>query len=249
MMQASGNLLATALVAVSLLGCGGDDSAPGSATTTTGGGGSGGEGGGGGGASNLAPLAVDDSATTPANQPVMIYVLQNDKDPDGDMMFVKEVVQPANGVVTLATTSVTYTPDATFSGNETFSYTVSDVDGASDEANVTVTVKPLPTLIITSPMEGETVTGPDVPITFEVTGCSMASPTNDPEGCHVHKFLDMAAYKDADGMGFGHYTPVGFTISPVMPGNHEFTLMLILNDGSDAPWEPQIEDTVSFVVQ
>jgi hypothetical protein len=94
---------------------------------------------------NRAPLAVADVATTVGTTAVVINVLTNDSDPDGNALTIKAVTQPASGSVTITGTgkTVTYTPVAGTSSAapRTFSYTVSDGSGGTATANVTVTVK------------------------------------------------------------------------------------------------------------
>ncbi len=90
---------------------------------------------------NDAPNAVDDPASTPEDTAVTIPVLGNDTDPDvGQTLTITGVTQPANGVVTFTAGDVTYTPSANFSGVNTFTYTISDGNGGTDTATVTVIV-------------------------------------------------------------------------------------------------------------
>ncbi len=94
---------------------------------------------------NRAPAARDDSASTPAGQPVTIDVLANDSDPDGDALDVIAMTQPAHGSVSQGDGGkLTYTPDAGFEGTDRFSYTISDGQGGSASAQVTITVAPPP---------------------------------------------------------------------------------------------------------
>ena len=75
-----------------------------------------------------------------------ITVLANDTDPDtGDTRTITEVTQPTNGtvVITGGGTGVTYTPDANFTGTDTFTYTITDGAFATDTATVSVTVTPV----------------------------------------------------------------------------------------------------------
>ncbi len=90
---------------------------------------------------NQFPVAVADSITTPKNSPAVISVLSNDSDPNGDTLSIVEITQPTNGTVTLidSNTSVSYAPNQDFSGNDSFTYTVSD-GTATDTATVTVVV-------------------------------------------------------------------------------------------------------------
>ena len=90
---------------------------------------------------NDAPLAQDDTATTDFESDVTIPVLGNDTDVDGDTLSVTDVTDPANGSAVInADGTITYTPDAGFSGEDSFSYTVADGNGGTDTATVTVSV-------------------------------------------------------------------------------------------------------------
>ena len=89
---------------------------------------------------NDAPVAVDDADTTDEDTPVTIDVLGNDTDVDGDTLTISSVGTPSNGTATIQGGQIVYTPNANFSGTDTFTYTVTDPDGLTDTATVTVTV-------------------------------------------------------------------------------------------------------------
>ncbi|MCE8546801.1 tandem-95 repeat protein [Ruegeria pomeroyi] len=90
---------------------------------------------------NDAPVAVDDTVSVAEDGSVSIAVLGNDSDPDGDSLVVSGASDPANGsVVVNADNTLSYTPDANFTGTDSFVYTVSDGNGGADTATVTVTV-------------------------------------------------------------------------------------------------------------
>lgn len=90
---------------------------------------------------NDAPDAVDDNAGVNEDDSVDIPVLGNDVDPDGDDLSVDSVSDPADGTTEINTDgSVKYTPDADFCGQDSFTYTISDGNGGSDTATVTVNV-------------------------------------------------------------------------------------------------------------
>lgn len=77
--------------------------------------------------SNNPPVALDDMAETPLNTPVIIPVLDNDTDPDGDAVTPVWLSFPAYGVAGLnPDNTVTYTPDENFIGNDYFSYIICD---------------------------------------------------------------------------------------------------------------------------
>jgi hypothetical protein len=92
---------------------------------------------------NDAPVANDDSATTAEDTAVTIPVLTNDTDADGHSLNVSSVNQPANGSVVINPDyTLTYTPVAGFTGEDSFTYTVDDGNGGSASATVTITVNP-----------------------------------------------------------------------------------------------------------
>ena len=98
---------------------------------------------------NERPIALADSATTTSGQAVVINVLANDRDPDpGDIITLVSVTQPAHGATTAnpANGTVTYVPDAAFTGILTFTYTIRDGGGLTTNARVRVLVwKPVTT--------------------------------------------------------------------------------------------------------
>ena len=96
-----------------------------------------------------APVAGDDSLFAQAGTSTVLNVLANDADPDGDALTITAVTNPANGsVVVNANGTLTYTPAAGFTGTDTFSYTVSDGNGGTDAAQVSIVVDDLPTPIL-----------------------------------------------------------------------------------------------------
>jgi len=103
---------------------------------------------------NDGPAAADDVAATDEDTPVVIDVLANDSDIDGDVLSVVLVTQPAHGLAVNNGDSVTYTPEAGFNGTDSFSYTASDGNGGTDTATVSITV--------------EDTTGPEISISSTV---------------------------------------------------------------------------------
>jgi Ca2+-binding RTX toxin-like protein len=90
---------------------------------------------------NDAPVAGDDSASTDADAAVTVDVLANDSDVDGDPLSVTAATPGANGTTTVnADGTITYTPDAGFTGTDTFDYTVEDGNGGTTTGTVTVGV-------------------------------------------------------------------------------------------------------------
>ncbi|QUJ77526.1 tandem-95 repeat protein [Sulfitobacter albidus] len=91
----------------------------------------------------LAPVANDDSDTTPEDTPVTIDVLGNDTDPNGDPLTVTEATSPNGDVVINDDGTLTFTPAPDFNGPAEIAYTITDGNGGFDDAVVTVDVTPV----------------------------------------------------------------------------------------------------------
>jgi hypothetical protein len=93
----------------------------------------------------LKPTANDDAATVLEDSgATTIAVLANDTYPDpAQTLSVTSVTQPTNGVAAVSGSAVIYTPNPTFFGGDSFTYTVSDGRGSTATATVNVTVTPV----------------------------------------------------------------------------------------------------------
>ena len=94
---------------------------------------------------NQAPVWTMYGIATPWQTPVSLSLrklLVHASDADGDSLTVSAVgpTSAKGGTVALLSSSVSYTPPAGFSGNDTFSITIMDSRGASVIGTVTVTV-------------------------------------------------------------------------------------------------------------
>ena len=89
---------------------------------------------------NADPNAVNDVVATPFGMSRNISVLANDSDPDGDTLSIESVTQGSDGSVSISGRRVVYTPDAGFSGSDSFTYTINDGYGGIDTATVTINV-------------------------------------------------------------------------------------------------------------
>ena len=91
---------------------------------------------------NDAPVAVDDSATTPQDTNLVLAastLATNDVDVENDTLSLTAVSNPTNGTVNLVSGTITFTPTPGFSGTAGFDYTVSD-GFLIDTGHVTITV-------------------------------------------------------------------------------------------------------------
>lgn len=90
---------------------------------------------------NQAPVANSDLAVTILNTPVSIQVFANDSDTDGGTLSLTAVTQGANGSVTFSGSTVTYNPNNGYSGDDSFTYTISDGQTGTATGTVNVSVK------------------------------------------------------------------------------------------------------------
>jgi DNA-binding beta-propeller fold protein YncE len=97
---------------------------------------------------NDAPTAVADLATLTQNTPrtfTAIELVGNDTDPDGDVLKVNSVGAAVHGIAKLNSDgTVTFTPNAGYTGAASFIYRVKDTAGAksTNTAKVTLMIKP-----------------------------------------------------------------------------------------------------------
>jgi len=96
--------------------------------------------------SNRAPVANGDSYTTDFEKPLTVAapgVLANDSDADGNTLSASLAAPPAHGSVVLNVDGgFTYTPQAGYSGSDSFTYKASDGTATSAPATVAITVNP-----------------------------------------------------------------------------------------------------------
>lgn len=92
---------------------------------------------------NLAPQAMSASFTTQTDTAYSGMLMGSDA--DGDALSYSIVSDPMQGSLMLneADGSYTYTPNATVTGEDAFSFSVSDGTDSSAVASITVTIAPL----------------------------------------------------------------------------------------------------------
>jgi hypothetical protein len=96
-------------------------------------------------------VANDDVANVTFNTATDINVLSND---NGIDISVSSIVNdPSNGIATINGNSITYTPDVDYSGQDSFTYQISDLTGNIDVAVVTVNVLPNGVVIDTNTVD------------------------------------------------------------------------------------------------
>ena len=116
------------------------------------------------------PIARNDTTSTVEDTPIVINVLTNDIDPDGDLIgdSIRILILPTHGDTSAVGDSVvTYTPDLNFNGLDSFQYEVCDTSmmgSQCDTAWVFITITPVndPPVVTEVPQ----ITPEDTPVTF-----------------------------------------------------------------------------------
>jgi large repetitive protein len=126
------------------------------------------------------PVPVDDpDETTVQDQPVVIEVMKNDRDPDASLLQVKPPARPGAKAEEQPGGTVRYTPEAGFTGTDTFTYDycggsvdVTAARAACPSATVTVSVTSPP--VISSVEPGSTSAGKPVQVVGNTGSCNRA---------------------------------------------------------------------------
>ena len=206
---------------------------------------------------NEAPRPRDITAWATAGQTTRIPVSLDGIDPDGDSVTLRGVdSSPQKGSATAKATWIEYTPNASESGTDSFTYTVEDRQGARASARVRVAVTPVPSLnqnpvavpdtVLTRPDRLVTVNvlsndlDPDGdPLTLEKDSLETATPELDPQ---VRSDTTVQVHTPSK---VGTYL-VSYTVSDGRGGSARGTLTVYVQD--DAPLKAPIarDDFVDY---
>uniref|UniRef100_UPI0026030D9D HYR domain-containing protein n=1 Tax=uncultured Christiangramia sp. TaxID=503836 RepID=UPI0026030D9D len=185
---------------------------------------------------NDEPVANNDTATTDQEVPVTITVLDNDTDIDGDELTVINTTNPENGSVVINQDgTVTYSPNESFTGEDTFTYTISDNNGGTDTATV---------IVFVNDTEGPEIACPDT-----------LNQENDPGICgavvefSLPEIVDNsgnATIEQTAGPASGEVFPVGTTTvsftATDAAGNTSFCSFDVIVTDSEAPVVEEMND-------
>ena len=187
---------------------------------------------------NDPPVANTDSATTAANTAVIVNVLANDTDVDGDVLSVTGAANGAHGtVVNNGNGTVTYTPAANYSGADSFTYSISDGHGGTATGTVNITVNPPPNVppvantdtvttpedtgIVVSVLANDTDANGDTLTLTGVGAAAHGTVANNGNGTVTYtpsanyNGADSFTYSISDGHGGTATGTVNVTVSPV----------------------------------
>lgn len=95
---------------------------------------------------NHDPVAENDTVSTDEDTPIVLHVLQNDYDPDGDPLTITAAHTTDSGgnvVIDPGDTTLTFTPGENWNGHDAVIYTISDGNGGTDQAQVYIEINPI----------------------------------------------------------------------------------------------------------
>ena len=206
---------------------------------------------------NQPPRPRDISAWAAAGQTTRIPVTLDGIDPDGDSVSLTGLdSSPQQGSATVKSTWIDYTPNQNASGTDSFTYTVTDRQGARASARVRVAISAAPSLnqnpvavpdtVLTRPdrMVTVNVLSNDVdadgdPLTLEEDGLETATPELDPQ---VRSSSTLQVHTPSQA---GTYL-VSYTVSDGRGGSARGTVTVYVQD--DAPLKAPIarDDFVTY---
>ena len=189
--------------------------------------------------SNPAPVAGNDAFSGAEDSAIAGNVSTNDSDPDGDALSYGVVTGPAHGTLVFNPNGTfTYTPAANYSGPDTFTYRVTDANGASATAVVSLTVTPVndapvaANVSVTTPEDvifNGTLTATDVDgpsMTFtKATNPAHGTVVVNPDGTYV--YTPVANYNGPDSFNY--------TVSDGAGGTVTRTVTINVTPVNDAP--------------
>ena len=180
---------------------------------------------------NAAPVAVDDSTTTPHDTSVLVDVLSNDTDLNGDTLTIVggSLTGPVDsggnsrGTVVVEAGEVRYTPPTGWAGPVTFTYQVTD-GTALDTGTVTIDV------LNAAPVAQDDVAGTDSQTAVEVDVLANDSDVNIPLSDQV---LTVTAASVTGGSGTVSVTAQGtLLVTPTVGFTGDLTVEYTVSDGA-----------------
>ncbi len=199
-----------------------------------------------------APVASPTSVWTDEDTPITVAVLDMAFDPDEDELTTTAVTQGTYGTVVLNVDgTVTYTPNTSYVGEDSFTYTVEDPDG--NEATNTITV----TVGDTDPIVLYDTATTDVNTALEITAADYAfdpfgdtltvsAVTQGGHGTVVNNFDGTITYTpdtDYEGTDTFTYTVLDANSNPTVG-----TITVTVGPGPSSTPASEIEDALSEIV-
>lgn len=190
---------------------------------------------------NDLPVAVDDTVSVEEEGTILILILANDTDADGDPLTLGAYTPAQHGYVSRGDNNgLIYHPTLDYHGADSFTYTAQDAEGESLPATVTITITP----VADAPIAAD-----DAASTSEDTAVTVAVLANDSDGdgdtltvTGVTQGTRGAATINGDGTVT--YTPNAnangsdsftYTVSDGNGGSDTATVAITINAVNDVP--------------
>jgi type IV secretory pathway VirJ component len=164
-------------------------------------------------------MAQDQNVTTVKDTAKVITLVATDA--DGNTLTYLIVTQSSHGTLSGTAPSVTYTPNANYTGSDSFTFKANDGKADSNTATVSITVNAVNvTCLITSPTSGATFIAPAT-----VTINANAS---DSDGT----VAKVEFYQGATKLGEDTTSPYSYTWNSVAAGTYSLTVKATDNSGA-----------------
>ncbi len=191
---------------------------------------------------NAAPFANNDVVETLEDHPLQIDVLANDRDLNGDFLSIQSInSENTIGTVTFTAgdSEIAYTPLQDFSGVDAFSYTLSDGQGGTDSATVTIRIEPVNDAPVLSGLPDSLRIGFDTParLNLHVAASDVESPVN---------LLDFTFQAFPDTLVLDFEENSGMLA--ISPQNNLSVLMVTLTITVSDPESASSEHTISIIL-
>ncbi len=181
------------------------------------------------------PVTVeDDEATVAEDGSVLIDVLANDSDIDGDALRIASISGAENGTVRIEDGQILYTPDEDFNGEDTFTYEAGDNNDGRMPGTVTVTVTPENDAPEGGEVSAETLE--DTSVDIDVLAAAEDIDGDDLSVSEVSQPGQGEVVINEDGS-------VTFTPAENDTGTRSFTATVVDGDGASAVVDVEVEIT------
>ncbi len=190
---------------------------------------------------NVAPIAVDDAVTVDEGDTLFLLdqsVLDNDLDPDNEVLFADALTTPAHGTLDFFDDgSFVYQHDGSETTTDSFTYAASDLEADSGPATVTITINPVNDaplalndsatvaeggrLTVNGVLDNDTDSEGDALTAVQVAGPAHGTLTLAPNGSYVYVHdgsetaVDFFTYVADDGAAQSNVATVTIAVEPV----------------------------------